>query len=368
MAPVNQEFSTAKNYGADMFKQYAMNNVTTDDIDKQIEDNKTKKFQAFADIVKYAKANNISTDPKMIKTMADQVMVNMDNQNALLLKEKQARLQSAEQQGNMEYQSLSTSFMDARRKQMGIDQQILDESTKPQTDPDKIVELKTQKEEADKKVEDIKKKFKEKGIEQPEAILRQGDTMEEDLKDLQAKWVSVTDQRAILTAKYPDQEVRAIELTAGNQAENIDSILYATALGQYDDAKGQFNASTFLADTKKIPEYQGLTPTQIGEKLIDQDNDIASLSDMFYVTNKLNADPKIIIQKLIDKELDEQEVANIVLNGYMKNATTAEQSLDTLNKLLQALKDAGLSKSIAKQIIQDNGLDFKWRKASNPKS
>jgi hypothetical protein len=80
---------------------------------------------------------------------------------------------------------------------------------------------------------------------------------------------------------------------------------------------------------------------------------------MFYVTNKLNADPKIIIQKLIDKELDEQEVANIVLNGYMKNATTAEQSLDTLNKLLQALKDAGLSKSIAKQIIQDNGLDFK---------
>lgn len=368
MAPVNQEFSTAKNYGADIFKQYSMNNVTTEDIDTQLNDIANKKITAYTELTKYFKSKGEDVTPARIMQYADAFHKELDQQASLLVKEKASRLQSAEQQGNMEYQSLSTSFMDARRKQMGLDQQILDESTKPQTDPDKIVELKTQKEEADKKVEDIKKKFKEKGIEQPEAILRQGDAMEEDLKDLQAKWVSVTDQKAILTAKYPDQEVRAIELTAGNQATNIDSILYETALGKYDDAQGQFNANTFLADTQKIPEYQGLTPTQIGEKLIDQDNDIASLSDMFYVTNKLNADPKIIIQKLIDKELDEQEVANIVLNGYMKNATTAEQSLDTLNKLLQALKDAGLSKSIAKQIIQDNGLDFKWRKASNPKS
>jgi hypothetical protein len=72
-----------------------------------------------------------------------------------------------------------------------------------------------------------------------------------------AKGMSPTDQRAILTAKYPNQEMMVMEATAGaGKAVTADQVLYNTALGQYDDADGQFNAPTFLADLQKVPEYQ----------------------------------------------------------------------------------------------------------------
>ena len=358
------DYEVAKSNGADIMKQYAMSNVTTDDIDQKIETNKTKKFEAFAEILKYAKANNISTDPKMVKTMADQIMVNMDNENAVLLKQKQQRLLNAEQQWAMEYQTLSASFLDARKKQMGLNNEIIAESQKPVSDPDRIVELKAQKDEADKKVEKIKKDFSKKWINEPDAILREWENMQQDIQDLQSRWVSPEQQKAILTAKYPDQEVTAMGMTAGGWQATLDQLRGGLINKQYDDAEWQFNAPAFLADVQKIPEYRGLTPTQVGEKLIDTDNDIGSLQDIFYVVHKSTSDVKPVIQKLIDKNIfSEDQILDIVINGYLKNATTKEQSLMTLNKLLGSLKEMEADKDIVKAILADNGLDMSWRKA-----
>jgi hypothetical protein len=115
-----------------------------------------------------------------------------------------------------------------------------------------------------------------------------------------------------------------------------------------------------------VPEYQWLSPIQIGEKLIDNEDDIWALKDIFYVVHKTTTDTAPAIQKLIDKWIPEEQIIDIVLNWYLKNATSKEQSLLTLNKLLTTLKDMKADKDIVESIINDNGLEFVKRKAVQP--
>jgi hypothetical protein len=51
-----EEFIQQKNNGADVFKNYAMSNVTTDDVDQKLLEISTKKDSAYADSVKYFKS------------------------------------------------------------------------------------------------------------------------------------------------------------------------------------------------------------------------------------------------------------------------------------------------------------------------
>lgn len=50
------DFMEKKDYGADMFKQYAMNNVTTEDIDQQLTDLTNKKADAYVELQKFYKS------------------------------------------------------------------------------------------------------------------------------------------------------------------------------------------------------------------------------------------------------------------------------------------------------------------------
>lgn len=56
-------------------------------------------------------------DPKRILQESDALSNHLDMQAKLLTKEKQTRLQTAEQTAQVEYQSLSSDFLDAKRKQ-----------------------------------------------------------------------------------------------------------------------------------------------------------------------------------------------------------------------------------------------------------
>ena len=249
-------FLDKKNYGADIFKQNAMNKVTVDDIDKQLAGISDKKTSAFADMVKFYKSQGLPVDPAEITKTVKTFRGELDDQARSLVQDKQSRVEAAAKSGEMEYQSMASSFLDARKKQAGIDKMIQEESYKPITDPNKIVELKKQKDEADKKVDSIKKDFAKNGITEPDAIVKQQDLLQADIKDLQNNGVNISDQRQILMAKYPDQAIDIVKATSGQTETNADHVLYATALGQYDNADGQFQPKAFMKDLQSVPEYR----------------------------------------------------------------------------------------------------------------
>lgn len=286
-----ETFQTQKNYGADLFKRNATEKVTTSDLDQQIEDNKTRKFQIFADIVKYAKANNIATDPKTMKTMADQAMATLDTQNTNLQTEKMTRISEAQKGAEEDYSVLKNDFIYQRQRQMQLDKDVMNESTQPSSNPQKITDLMKEKEQVDKKVEGIKKQFKANGIEQPEAILRQ-----------------------------ESNEQKQQSLPDAIQAPHIDKVLYDVGLGKYDDADGTFNAKSFITETQKLPEFQGLPKKALAEKLISMDADIPALEDLFYVANSIQDKPDSMVPVLKQKGFTDEQIAQIVLNGFAKNA------------------------------------------------
>jgi hypothetical protein len=62
-APTAETFLNEKNYGEDLFKRNAIAKVTTDDIDQSLVDLVNKKSDAYADIMKYYRANGDPISP-----------------------------------------------------------------------------------------------------------------------------------------------------------------------------------------------------------------------------------------------------------------------------------------------------------------
>ena len=68
-----------------------------------------------------------------------------------------------------------------------------------------------------------------------------------------------------------------------------------------------------------MPELQGLSPDQIGQKLISEDNDPNSLGDIFHIASQFT-DPATLVQTLKDKgTLTDQQITDAVLHGAFRN-------------------------------------------------
>jgi len=104
----------------------------------------------------------------LVNTMDSEI----GDQSRALVAEKEARITKASTDAQAEYTNLSTAYLTARRQQMGLDQQLVDESTKIKSDPNAIALIVKQKEVVDKSVDSMKKQFAKNGIDQPDAIIR----------------------------------------------------------------------------------------------------------------------------------------------------------------------------------------------------
>ena len=71
---------------------------------------------------------------------------------------------------------------------------------------------------------------------------------------------------------------------------------------------------------KKLPEFQGLPKKALAEKLISMDADIPALEDLFYVANSIQDKPDSMVPVLKQKGFTDEQIAQIVLNGFAKNA------------------------------------------------
>ena len=324
-----QNFLDQKNYGADIFAKAAMEKVTTNDIDSQLVNLAQKRMDSYVDIVKYNKANGIPVKPAEIMGMVNQLDTSLSAKADQLNSEKTARITKAATDAQQEYAALSSSYITARRQQMWLDQQMQAEASKPQPDTNTITLLAKQKDVLDTEVNTMKKQFAKSGIDQPDAIIR-------DNQDTIGAWQQTADQ-----------------------------LLYKTALGTYHDATGKFNDKAFLQDTQTVPEFQWLSPAEIWQKLIQQDNDPATLWDIFHIASQF-ADPTALIQTLKSKwTMTDQQIAEAILLGYARNNNLhvdtngtesdpqAQQWRATLQK---TLRKAGIKWSIITSILDNNWL------------
>lgn len=360
-----EDFLTRKNSGAEIFKNYATNSVTVDDLDTKIADVTNKKITAYADLTKYFKSRWEDVSPAKIMALSDAMHSELSSQASELVKEKQARFDTASKTAEADYQSLSSKFMTARKQQMWLDQELYNETIKTVSDPARVTELMTQKDQADKKVESIKKEFSKKGINEPEAILNEQEVMAQDIKDMQAKWVSLSDIRSLMIDKYPDQVQTIVEATAGNVQNSADQILYSTALGQYDNAEWNFQPKAFMADLQSVPEYQWLPKEQIVAKLITQETDPEVLKDVFFITNQLEPDTDVTIWLLKQKWLTPEEITDITINWYAGNLNKGKRDVATMNNIIQSLRKIWVNRSQIKGILRNYGVSLTalwWRK------
>lgn len=336
---VDTTFLDKKNYWADIFSQYAMGKTTTDDIDQELDRLTNKKITSYVDTMKYLKSKWEKPTPAQVKTISDSINSDIAYQAKLLEKEKATRLQTAEKQWAIDYQTLSSQYLNTKKQLTDIDSQIQQESTKPVSDPVSIQNLLTQKQQIQKNMDQVTKEFQKRWVNDPWTIVRQDDQMQSDIQMLAGKWATKDEIQWYLATKYPDQELRVRELTAGNMWawQNIDNLLYKVWLWQYDDAQWEFDAKTFIKDTQSIPEYAWLPKEQLATKLLEREDDPEVIKDMIFVTSKLGGNYGNSIKVLQKKWFDNADVATAMIAWYLDNVSKPDAW--TFNSILKSLKD-----------------------------
>lgn len=99
---------------------------------------------------------------KEIQQKAKMVTDGIDKQINFLETGKVNRLKDAETEAEFQYEQLSNNFVEARRTQQKIEQELNNELTKPVSDPAKVTELMEQKQKAEKNLNAVEKQFKQK--------------------------------------------------------------------------------------------------------------------------------------------------------------------------------------------------------------
>lgn len=339
--------------GIEMFKKSALDNLQTPDLDQQKSDLENQKVTAYSEIIKYYTANNIPITPSEAVTMAKNITKDVDKQITAIGTEKVARMKEANQEAETQYWNLSNQYILARQNAINIEQEIKNEAMQRISNPEKIQDLMTKKEKADKSLEKITKQFKDKGIEQPEIILRKWQDIQTEINRLKSMWVTKAEASSQINQMFPGQEIPAQTLI--NQefwwAGSTNEILYNVALNQYDTADWHIDWPKILADLKTQPEFQGLTPKQMSEKLIEEDNDKDTLWDMIYLSQTIMDKPDAMVDILRDKGFNDQEITEIVLWWTFNNIPNLEgKSLKIIEWLKQSLRKYDIKKSIIKWV------------------
>lgn len=301
----------------DLFKMWLRREIQTDDLDEEIGVLREKKFSAYANAVAFAKANNIPMTDKEIQQKAKMVTDGIDKQINFLETGKVNRLKDAEKEAEFQYEQLSNNFVEARRTQQKIEQELNNELTKPVSDPAKVTELMEQKQKAEKNLNAVEKQFKQKWVENPNIILR-----------------STIDKDPLWSTK------------------EVESVLYDVSFGKFNKADWSFNTQAFVKELHNIPELRWLSPQATVGKLFSMQLDETAIPDISYIASEI-ADPKTVIDALSLKGYENSEALNVILQWAVDNGNEKSRTYwDRLDSFMLAFKERWLTRKQINTILK----------------
>lgn len=308
--------------GLDLFKMNMANKTQTDDIDNQIQQLETKKWQLYATAIKDARARGFDVDPRKLKTFLDQEEKAINNEIWYRQTERKWRLRDSEKEAEYQYQNLSNQFIQARTKQMNINDELNREITKPQSDPVKVTELMEQKKKADQEYNTTKKQFNKAGIEQPEVLLR----------------------------KYADQPAE----------KTVNQVFEDLSFNVYQDGKWIMDTGKFIEDLRLTPEFKWLQPEETVNRLIEMTlDDPEALQEAMYLNLSLGGESKI--DMAVNQGYDIQDAIDMEMGSLINNDPNI--TLVKIQTLIDSMMQKGAEKKQLINAMKMLGIDKETRKS-----